>query len=1250
MVELEEKNLDYMGQQLTKDDMEQVKSTHEMTTEVDESPQSPRQHLELPFGDRKALRSSLIKHVNRQKSPGRKTVSFSSKNNDKKISNVSDCWHYMQTGSEFVKLRGPTRHFRRFFSLDADLSHIRWTPTNKKPHKARIAIDHIREVRVGKNTEQLRQSDANFSDLQDECLFSVIYGDDYETLDLVASCADDANIWVTGLMALTSTKYDCKPTTIAWATLRERWLGSIFDEEDPDGRGHIDQNTAVQLIRQTNPTLSLSRIKNKVKEAGCSLEQEKRGMIRKEDFIELYKEIATRPEVYFLMVRYANKDYLSCQDLRLFLETEQGMSGVTTEFCENVVEQYEPAPEAKGNNFMTVDGFTAFLLSKDCSIFDPSHSNVWMNMKQHFSKYFIAASHKTYLVEDQQGPASVDGLASALKRNCRLIEIDIWDPCEAKGETEPMIQNGMLATSKFPLSKALQTIREYAFERTRYPLILRLCVHCSEDWQKVAATLIVTHLGTKLYLPATDPTDWSNEKAVPTPWDFQLRILIMGKRLCCDAESGEVSEDDSGISSSSRRKAQRRRLCRELSDLVPPFLQVKTLNDLMATAPNSQTMNPMQHVAMLNETTALRLTHTYAQEFGQTSRNYVVCLAPNASRTDSSNLNPQEFWNHGIQLVQLNYQTPGLMVDLQEGRFSENGGCGYVLKPEIMNEDLFVAGEKPPTTPQVLHLRVLSGQQLPRPRGSNAKGDSSDPFVVIEIFGIPGDCAEERTKTVRNDGHNPSFDESFQFQVSVPELALVRFLVLDDDFIGDDFIGQYTVPFDCLQPGFRHVPLLNNEGDPMPNATLFVHIAVTNKRGGGKAKKRGMSVKRKSSRVNTGMKLVGIKTVDDQFKTAVAPLCESIAMRNKLEAALVDWQEECGLGPAGTIRQGIRLIHSRMMTLAVNGFRHVPLLNNEGDPMPNATLFVHIAVTNKRGGGKAKKRGMSVKRKSSRVNTGMKLVGIKTVDDQFKTAVAPLCESIAMRNKLEAALVDWQEECGLGPAGTIRQGIRLIHSRMMTLAVNATPPSSPSVGSETSRSQEVTPSFMIEGDEKNFPVIIVTGQIPDQLQRTFQKLKTLIAHCVATLGHADTLLTKIEESIKHISESHDELAHLCLESGLKGQKATRAAENFTWNLRLLKAQLSLVSKSQDEAQDIITQVFDTGGVLGILSPKIMSRSGRRFSRELMEDYIYTQDYQISSTVPLQFFKSLGSSKCFPSLRESRDRTTLTLLVVRLSSI
>ena len=74
-----------------------------------------------------------------------------------------------------------------------------------------------------------------------------------------------------------------------------------------------------------------------------------------------------------------------------------------------------------------------------------------------------------------------------------------------------------------------------------------------------------------------------------------------------------------------------------------------------------------------------------------------------------------------------------------------------MLKPEIMKDSFFCPGEKIPVAPQILHLRILSGQQLPRPRGSNAKGDSADPFVVVEIFGLPVDCAEERTKTVRND-------------------------------------------------------------------------------------------------------------------------------------------------------------------------------------------------------------------------------------------------------------------------------------------------------------------------------------------------------------------------------------------------------------------------------------------------------------------------------------------------------------------
>lgn len=52
-----------------------------------------------------------------------------------------------------------------------------------------------------------------------------------------------------------------------------------------------------------------------------------------------------------------------------------------------------------------------------------------------------------------------------------------------------------------------------------------------------------------------------------------------------------------------------------------------------------------------------------------------------------------------------------------------------------------------------------------------------------------------------NDSSFPIFDESFEFLINLPELALVRFVVLDDEFIGDDFVGQCTIPFDCIQTG-----------------------------------------------------------------------------------------------------------------------------------------------------------------------------------------------------------------------------------------------------------------------------------------------------------------------------------------------------------------------------------------------------------------------------------------------------------------
>lgn len=59
----------------------------------------------------------------------------------------------------------------------------------------------------------------------------------------------------------------------------------------------------------------------------------------------------------------------------------------------------------------------------------------------------------------------------------------------------------------------------------RYPLFIRISVHCSPHWQEVAFREFKEVLGRKLYLPQEDPTDWTHNK--PTPFDFQMKIILI---------------------------------------------------------------------------------------------------------------------------------------------------------------------------------------------------------------------------------------------------------------------------------------------------------------------------------------------------------------------------------------------------------------------------------------------------------------------------------------------------------------------------------------------------------------------------------------------------------------------------------------------------------------------------------------------------------------------------------------------------
>ncbi|RWS09905.1 Inactive phospholipase C-like protein 2, partial [Dinothrombium tinctorium] len=733
----------------------------------------------------------------------------------------------------------------------------------------------------------------------ENCAFSIIYGDDFDSLDLIASTPEEANIWVTGINFLIGANKSSDALE-SRQKMREKWLQEVFDQADAERKGMLDEWETIAVMKKINSQLCIRQLKQKIMEFDIGKDEEERGRINKKLFVTLFKEIATRPDVYFILVRYCGKDYMSVEDLQLFMEGEQGVCGVTLEDCEQLISKYERSEEARKNKQLLIDGFTQLLLSEECDIKSPLHKEICQDMTQPLSHYFIATSHNTYLLEDQlKGPSSVEGYVKVLQKGCRCVKIDCWD-----GVSGPVVYHGNTLTSKIPIEDVLRTVNDHAFAVSEFPLIIHLENHCSLDNQKQIASLMKQIFQTSLYIPEKD-------KACPLNClqDLRRKILIKGKKLAnYNADEGEVSdEDDSAESRASKETLKRVPLCRELSDLVS---LIRThYFDLSVVD-----LRKENEVSYFNEAFASKLALACAEEFVHHNKSMLTQVAPDVSRVDSSNVNPFDFWNCGCQLVAMNYQTPGQMMDYYRGWFQQNGFCGYVLKPAFLRERfcLFNARRKdslPGIDPLCIRVKIISGQHLPRPRGASSKASAIDPYVTVQLAGVPADCAEVRTRTISNEGNSPIFDECFEFSVTVPELALLRFVVLDDDYINDDFIGQCTIPIECLQSGYRHVKLYTSDGECLPNVTLFVHVSMTHRYGIKQKLRRKRSW---SSKQGTDLRSVGLKQVDEAFKSGSNLINESTQIRKDIERTMVDLCDECSLHESANVAQCLRVFVLRL--------------------------------------------------------------------------------------------------------------------------------------------------------------------------------------------------------------------------------------------------------------------------------------------------------------------------------------------------
>jgi len=183
---------------------------------------------------------------------------------------------------------------------------------------------------------------------------------------------------------------------------------------------------------------------------------------------------------------------------------------------------------------------------------------------------------------------------------------------------------------------------------------------------------------------------------------------------------------------------------------------------------------------------------------------------PDGLRQDSSNPNPINAWNCGVQMAALNYQHNDQMMSLCHGKFLDNGSCGYVLKPNYIIDiqkskfnpfDYLIKPSKDFVEyPQRLIITIISAQFLSR--SSETTDDIPDPYVVISTHGILCDQQIHKTKFIENNGFNPVWNEIFQFDIHFPQMCLVRFDVYDYDvFSRDDRLAYFCLPMTTMQTG-----------------------------------------------------------------------------------------------------------------------------------------------------------------------------------------------------------------------------------------------------------------------------------------------------------------------------------------------------------------------------------------------------------------------------------------------------------------
>lgn len=204
----------------------------------------------------------------------------------------------------------------------------------------------------------------------------------------------------------------------------------------------------------------------------------------------------------------------------------------------------------EGTVVFTLRAFLKFLLNTRFNGHrTPVSKTPTEDMTAPLSDYFIYASHNTYLTGNQlTSESSTYPIAKALSSGCRVIELDCWSGLDGKinvldclnsPHQKISVLHGRTFTKAVTFEACIKAIKDSAFLKSDYPVILTIENHLAPAYQKHAAEVLREILGDMMFIPS--PND-RPPKSFQSPESLKNKIIISDKPPG-DSVLSQVAED-----------------------------------------------------------------------------------------------------------------------------------------------------------------------------------------------------------------------------------------------------------------------------------------------------------------------------------------------------------------------------------------------------------------------------------------------------------------------------------------------------------------------------------------------------------------------------------------------------------------------------------------------------------------------------------------------------------------------------------